>query len=951
VRALALHQRVLRIDPECDESLSAVARLALALGEADEALDALRTRRERAAGPERVAIELEIANVLLSRPGGPKEAIESLRAVLADAPNHPAARSLTAQLLTNRATRGEAVKLLEQACESTDDPVAREDILTRLLDAPLDEDDDARTRWFERLCDLQSDAGKYEGALATSIRAAREKPQVAASWERAEAMARKLSRPDDVAALYAEVLARTLPRDEALAMGERAVQFYEEWFEDPARVVRILERVLEIDPAADWAFDRLKLVFDSAERWDDLFALYDRALESAHDQKRVSLLEDAAQTAKDFANRPDRAIQYLEQLHELRPGDAKLASALERLYERQGRHRELVTLLGERLPSLKRDDSRRTRLRVATLWLDELGDPGAALDQVEPLLGNGGENADGVASDVWSLLERILAASPPTPESRRSSLPPPPDSAPRSKRGRKSEPPSSAQGSVRKRSAAWLRDHYAATGRDADLARMLLVELEGVRPIKERVRRHLEVADLYERVGALPDALEQTGLAFVLAPDTEELRTRVAQLAEKTGRLDRLAELLAAGAEAAEGQALRTSLTMQAAAVRADRLGDSSGAIALLSTVLAARRVPGEDVLAAARRLDPLLEAAGRAEERLEVLERIAAVEEDEAQRRDAIGRAATLAAGLGQDTRAIGLWERRLAADEADGSALDGLVDLLERTGNDARLAEVLALRAKSGAADDRRRADRVRLAKLLGETLGRPEDAIETWRGIERDFGEADDAALALAGLLRGTERWAELGALLERGAAQAGDAGTRADLLRQLGDVQRERLDARGAAVQTYARSLAADPRNAGARAGLLLLTGDEEHRAAAVDLLLGALRTCDDWRAILELTEHRIVAAATRDAKLDVLLETAEIAERRAGDASLGFEAVRRATSLAPGDRRVRAELTRLAEVTGSWRDLVATYRSAIEGEAQGDAALVADLWHATSAASP
>ncbi len=92
---------------------------------------------------------------------------------------------------------------------------------------------------------------------------------MAALWERAEALARSLSRPDEVAALYEEVLARALPRDEALATGERAVQFYEEWFEDPARVVRILERVLEIDPAADWAFDRLKLVFDSSERWDD----------------------------------------------------------------------------------------------------------------------------------------------------------------------------------------------------------------------------------------------------------------------------------------------------------------------------------------------------------------------------------------------------------------------------------------------------------------------------------------------------------------------------------------------------------------------------------------------------------------------------------------------------------------------------------------------------------
>ena len=948
-RALGLHRRVLGIDAECDESLAGVARLALALGEADEALGALRARRERAAGPVRVAIDLEIAQVLLSRPGGAKDAIESLRSVLADAPGDATALGLAAQLLMNRATRPQAVTILEQACEATDEVAARAQILGRLLDAPADDEDTTtRHRWYERLCDLQRDSGDLEGALATSIRAARETPQVPALLERAEAIARKLSRPDDVAGLYAEILARTLPREEALAMGERAVQFYEEWFEDPGRVVRILERVLEIDPTADWAFDRLKLVFDSAERWDDLFALYDRALDSAQGEKRTSLLEDAAQTAKDFANRPDRAIEYLEQLHELRPGDAKLASALERLYERQGRHRELVTLLGERLPAQKKDDARRTRLRVATLWLDELGDPAAALEQVEPLLGTPGGGANGVASEVWTLLERILAAAPATPEPpRRSSMPPSPDGAPRSKRSRKSEPPSSSKGSVRKRTATWLRGHYEATGRDADLARMLLVDLEGVRATKERVKRHLQVAQLYERVGTLPEALEQTGFAFVLAPDADEQRSALVALSERTGRLDRLAELLAAGAEAAEGQALRTSLTMQAATVRADRLGDSAGAIALLSTVLAARPVSDEDVLAAARRLDPLLEAAGRAEERLDVLERMASVEGDGAARRETIGRAAVLSASLGQDDRAIGLWERRLTSDEGDAEALDGLVDLLDRTGKKARLAEVLALRARAATVDERRRADRVRLARLLGDDLGRPEDAIDAWRGVERDFGQADDAALALAGLLRSTERWAELAALLERGAGQASDAGTRAELLQQLGDVQRERLGAHADAVETYARSLAADPRNAGARAGLLVLTSDAEHAPAAVGLLLGALRTCDDWRAVLELTEHRLRAADSRAAKLEVLLEAAEIAERRAGDPKLGFEAVRRAAALSPGDPRVRGELLRLAEATGSWRDLVTTFEQAIDGAAREDGPLVADLWHAAA----
>jgi tetratricopeptide (TPR) repeat protein len=945
VHALALHRRVLALDPESDEACTAVARLALATGDTEEALAALRSRRDRAEGPTRIAIELEMAQVLLTRTTRWRDALEALRAVLSESPSDATARGLAAQLLAHRATRSDAVAMLERACDASDDVDTRAQILTRLLDAPADADDaHARRSWFERLCDLQRDQGQPEAAIATAVRAAREMPDMAPLWDRAEGLARALSRPDEVAALYEEVLARPLVQEQALAIGERAVQFYEEWFEDPARVVRILERVLELDPTADWAFDRLKLLLDAAERWDDLFALYDRALDSATGKKRQNLLEDAAQTAKDFADRPDRAIQYLEQLHELRPGDSKLASALERLYERQGRHRELVSLLTERVPSMKRDEARRTRGRIATLWLDELGDPGAALEAIEPMLQKPEEGANGSAEDEWALLERILAAAPAMPEVRKSTVPPPPSTeVPRSRRGRKSEPPSSSKGSVRQRVAAWLHQHYAQTGRDADLARVMLVELESVKATRERVKRHLRIAELYEKLGDAANALEHVGQAVVLDASDEVRRTKLTELAERTGRLERLADLLAAAADECDEEALRIALTMQAAVVRADRIGDAAGAIVLLSSVLAAKRAPDADVLAAARKLEPLLEAAGRDEERLDVVERIAAVEKkDKAARREALGRAAQLAARLGHDERAIGLWEKRVAEDERDCEALDGLVELLERAGHTERLAQALELRAAAASSDERRRSDRVRLAKLLGDVLGRPHDAIAAWRTIEHDFGEADDAALALAALLRATRGWSELAELLERRAGHTSEDATRAELLRQLADVQRTELGEPDAAVSTYARALSADPRNAGARAGLQGLAGQDAHRAAAVEVLLAALRTCDDWQAILELTAHRLLAASTDAERVAVLLEASEIAERRALDSGLAFEAMKRAFVLAPADERAAGELPRLAEAAGAWQGLADAYREAIAGAAAPDAALVARL---------
>ena len=310
----------------------------------------------------------------------------------------------------------------------------------------------------------------------------------------------------------------------------------------------------------------------------------------------------------------------------------------------------------------------------------------------------------------------------------------------------------------------------------------------------------------------------------------------------------------------------------------------------------------------------------------------MAGIERDESAKRRALGSAAVLATQLGDGPRGIALWERCVAADDHDVEALDGLVALLEGLGRNERLVEVLELRATASTSSrpERRRSDRARVARLLGDVLGRRDDAIAAWRRIEKDFGEAEDAAVALCGLIRDAERWPDLATLLRRRASSTDETTARAELLRQLGDLQREQLRTIDVAAATYAEALSADPRNGGARAGLQAIAGDGEHRARAVALLLAAVRACDDWQAVLDLTGHRLAAAGSDDERLAVLLEAADISERRAGDPGLAFEAVRRAFALAPGDERVGREIERLAGEAGAWPRLVEAYREAIDG---------------------
>ena len=196
-------------------------------------------------------------------------------------------------------------------------------------------------------------------------------------------------------------------------VGRRAVEYHEEWFDEPETVIALLRRVIELSPSSTWAFERLKLVYNLAERWDDLFALYDDAIARAEDaDARRDLLEDAALAAKDLASDSGRAMRYYEALYALRP-EPRVRAALERLFERHGRHRALVDLLSTELPATpvghdgapaEIEAAQKLRARLAQLWLDGVGEAGPAVRLAEEMLA-----AEPGRAEAVEILERVMA--------------------------------------------------------------------------------------------------------------------------------------------------------------------------------------------------------------------------------------------------------------------------------------------------------------------------------------------------------------------------------------------------------------------------------------------------------------------------------------------------------------------------------------------------------------
>src|SRR5215208_559567 len=122
-----------------------------------------------------------------------------------------------------------------------------------------------------------ADLSQFKEAAA----AVKHSPHAVSAWEEVESLAASLDKPDDIVALYNEALAGKVEPKVAEMIGERAGSFCDEWFgDDPTVLEKILTRVLKLAPASESALQRLSVVYTVAERWDDVLALYNRAIDA-----------------------------------------------------------------------------------------------------------------------------------------------------------------------------------------------------------------------------------------------------------------------------------------------------------------------------------------------------------------------------------------------------------------------------------------------------------------------------------------------------------------------------------------------------------------------------------------------------------------------------------------------------------------------------------------------
>ncbi|HFE45766.1 MAG TPA: tetratricopeptide repeat protein, partial [Nannocystis exedens] len=548
-----------------------------------------------------------------------------------------------------------------------------------------------------------NDSAVLEQSLDVAMAALRNTPAQWSIWERAERLAVTLQRTDDVANLYCEVLEADLTADVALKVGERGAHFLEEWAgDDPGAMISVLQKVLSLDPGASWAFDQLTAVLTLAGRWDDLLALYDRALAATNDRdRRMMILDEAAGIAKDFAGQVTRAIRYMQQLVPLRPEDLQLAASLERLLEREGRWQDLIDLWRERLSLLGQDAPDGLKFQIASCYVDRLARPAEALAELQDLL----EEHPG-DREARMLLERMLAdESTPT--------------------------------AVREGALDRLSQIYGDAELPDEVIRVLTVVL-GFADKQRSVSLHRELARRQVAQGREVVAMEHYARLLAIDPSLKDDHRDLRHLSDRTGERAAYVKALVTAADAAQDEPRRIALLLEAADACRDQLSDDTRAIELYTRILSEPSLDEEKLHRVAHDLAKLLAKAGRNDERLAVLERLATVEPDAVMRSAILGEIGALAGELGDRERALKAWRTRLDANgDRDREALDAIVDLLAEGGGEPLIA-ALERRSNAGVAAHQRLADLSRIARIYAKELGRAGDAIEIWSKIQEEYGE---------------------------------------------------------------------------------------------------------------------------------------------------------------------------------------------------------------------
>ncbi|WP_437590400.1 tetratricopeptide repeat protein [Sorangium sp. So ce1000] len=906
-KAIELLRKVIALTPGRINALRVLSRLLNAAGEYEAAAQIVATHRDVSEGDERARREIELATLYLDRLDRPADAFEAAVRALDLAAHDPDAITVLSRLVERPETRVRAAKVL--AIEYAETGNHRREAMALRVILEAERDPARRRELYLTLASVEESKLHAAGtAFDALLRALHEFSDDIELWDRAAELSRRAGRPTDLAEAYrVHLVAGRTEGDKVLGSAvevelcERAASLHDEQLGDPEGAKPYLERVLSLDPNNRRAFERLKQILTAAERWGELEELYDRAAKGTTDQsERIELLNEVALIAEEIIGDAAKAIGYYERILELDPFYTAALDSLEKLYEREGRFRDLAALLEQRLKTATEAESVEIKLSLGSIYLDRLHEPDGSLGHLEDVLRI--RQNDPKARE---LVERLLDI-----------------------------------GALRLRAARVLEAVYEARDEIRQLVRVLEIRRQGAETESER-------RELLRRVSVLQDErLKDDAGAFAslsellpLEPEDLAARERLIEIGRRLGEHEQVAEVLTAAADACGTASIRGEILMEVARICEDLLGDADRAEKVYRRVLAIDPTDPSLVIPAAQALGRIYAAKEQHQALAGVLAIEVRLEDNVETRRSLHERIGTLYETMLDDpAKAIEAWQARLGDDGTDAAALAALERLYERTAQWRELVSVLRAREQSTTEPEERRRAMTKAAETLAQKLADVPEAINAWRAVLDEFGPERPTLAALEELYELDERWVDLAETLEVDLSLAVETADRLDLLARLGDVRRlHQADATGA-LEAYRQALSLDPSNARCRAALEAMLEREDARRDAAETLEPLYEADGDAERLLRVLEIKVETSDLPSERLATLQKALRTAEGPLGDTSRAFGYALRGVREAAGEPDVTtwiATVERLGEATGRWSEVCELFQRIAPDILDGD----------------
>jgi tetratricopeptide (TPR) repeat protein len=881
-RAVALYRRMLEISGSDERALVSLPRLLLAAGDAAGAAEIIAQHRDAASGEVRAEREVELAELYLERLSRPSDALESAIAALSSDAQGPRAMSVLERLVNVASVRARAADVLAQRYATGGEARREASALAVLLEQVKEPSE--RLALYGRLADVnEHKLGAHGSALDVVLAAVREFPSELSLWERAEALSGAAGRPTDLAETMREVLRGKHDAALECELSERAARLHEDKLGDPIGATPYLERVLSLSPGNEAAFQRLKDILTAAERWGELEALYDRASRATDDvARRIDMLVEVALICEEITEDAPKATNYYERILEIDPVHDAAIRALDRLYLKQGKNRELAALLERRLETAVGDEAFELKLRLAKLQL-ELHQPDKAIGHVEDVLRE--RLGDYEARE---LAERMLAI-----------------------------------GELRPRAARALETVYESRDEVRDLVRVLAIRLESLNALefaeerRELLRRIAMLRDdrLHDDQGAL-DALAEL---VPMDPLDTEARSRLLEIGRRVSAHERVADVLVQASDKAETSAVKGEILTAVARIYEELLADPKRAEAIYRRIIKLDEADAELVLPAAKALERIYVAAGESTKLAEMLRLQVQHEQDGATRRELFGRLGTLSQSvLNDEAGAIAAWKSRVDENPDDSEALAALDRLYESAGRYRDLVSVLQRRRDASSDAELRRSLMTREAETLWKKLDSVPEAIDAYRALVDEFGPSRDALSALEALFTIAKRWEELSETYEKHLDLCDTDDERLEILARLGDIKREHLADAASAIEVYRRALGLRTTHPESRAALgkLLESSDKVTRREAALILKPIFEREGDNERLLTTILIEVDTSDDPIEKLNGLEAAMRVAEGPLADPQRAFALGERAVRSAVGHSDLVPWFTHMERLAGA-----------------------------------